>query len=56
VDGSRWSFGTPDEFMTPREVGAIEVYSGAFVPAEFQSFEGSCRVVVIWTRWKLGTR
>lgn len=56
VDGSRWRLGTPDEFMSPQEVAAIEVYSGAFVPAEFQSIEGSCRVVVIWTKWKLGTR
>lgn len=56
VDGNRWWFGTPDEFMTPQEVAAIEVYSGTFVPVEFQSFEGSCRVIVIWTKWKLGTR
>lgn len=56
VDGSRWRFGTPDEFMTPQEVAAIEVYSDTFVPVEFQSFEGSCRVIVIWTKWKLGTR
>lgn len=56
VDGIRWNFGTPDDFMVPQEVGAIEVYSSAFVPAEFQSFEGACRVVVIWTKWRLGTR
>lgn len=56
VDGNRWQFGTPDEFMTPQEVAAIEIYNGVFVPAEFQSFEGSCRVVVIWTKWHLKTR
>lgn len=56
VDGSRWRFGTPDEFMTAAEVGAIEVYNDPFVPPEFQSFEGSCRVILIWTKWKLGTR
>ena len=56
VDGTRWWFGKPDEFMTPQEVAAIEVYSDSFVPPQFQSFEGSCRVVVIWTKWKLGTR
>ncbi|MEX0908692.1 MAG: carboxypeptidase regulatory-like domain-containing protein [Gemmatimonadaceae bacterium] len=56
VDGSRWRVGTPDEFMTPQEVDAIEVYDGAAVPPQFQSFEGTCRVVVIWTKWKLGTQ
>jgi hypothetical protein len=56
VDGNRWRAGTPDEFMTPQEVAAIEVYNGPFVPPQFQSFEGACRVVVIWTKWKLGAR
>lgn len=56
VDGSRWRVGTPDDFMTPQEVAAIEVYEDATVPPQFQSFEGSCRVVVIWTKWKLGTQ
>lgn len=55
VDGNKW-FGDVEDMIAPREVGAIEVYSGAFIPAEFQSFEGACRVVVIWTKWKLGTR
>ncbi|MGK2934052.1 MAG: carboxypeptidase regulatory-like domain-containing protein [Gemmatimonadaceae bacterium] len=54
VDGTRWRESTPDDFMTPREVAAIEVYDGADVPPQFQSFEGTCRVVVIWTKWKLG--
>ncbi|MCR4339395.1 MAG: carboxypeptidase-like regulatory domain-containing protein [Gemmatimonadaceae bacterium] len=56
VDGSRWREGLPDDFMTPQEVAAIEVYDGTAVPPQFQSFEGSCRVVVIWTKWKLGVR
>ncbi|MEX1187551.1 MAG: carboxypeptidase regulatory-like domain-containing protein [Gemmatimonadaceae bacterium] len=56
VDGSRWREATPDDFMTPQEVAAIEVYDGAAVPPQFQSFEGTCRVVVIWTKWKLGVR
>lgn len=56
VDGNRWRESTPDEFMTPQEVAAIEIYDGADVPPQFQSFEGTCRVVVIWTKWKLGTR
>lgn len=56
VDGTRWREGTPDDFMTPQEVAAIEVYDGADVPPQFQSFEGTCRVVVVWTKLKLGTR
>lgn len=55
VDGFRWH-GSADDFVTPSEVAAIEVYSDSFVPAEFQSFEGACQVVVIWTKWKLGIR
>lgn len=35
---------------------AIELYNSPFVPAEFSDFEGACRVVVIWTKWKLGLR
>ncbi len=56
VDGNRWRESLPDDFMTPQEVAAIEVYEDATVPPQFQSFEGTCRVVVIWTKWKLGTR
>ena len=55
VDGMRW-LGDPDDFVAASEVAAIESYSGTYVPAEFQSFEGGCRVVVIWTKWKVGDR
>ena len=54
VDGIKWQT-DPDEFMTPSEVAAIEVYPPNFVPAEFYDFN-SCSVVVIWTKWKLRTR
>ena len=54
VDGMRW-LGSPDDAMSPSEVGAIEAYSSSFVPAEFQNFD-MCAVVVIWTKWKLGIR
>ena len=54
VDGIKWQ-ADPDEFMTPSEVAAIEVYPPNFVPAEFHDFN-SCSVVVIWTKWKLRTR
>jgi hypothetical protein len=56
VDGSRWRESTPDDFLTPQEVAAIEVYDDTSVPPQFNSFEGSCRVVVIWTKLKLGVR
>lgn len=55
VDGMRW-LGDPDDFVSASEVAAIEVYSGTYVPAEFQSFDGGCRVVVIWTKWKVQVR
>lgn len=55
VDGMRW-LGDPDDFVAASEVAAIESYSGTYVPAEFQGFGGPCRVVVIWTKWKLQVR
>ncbi|MEX1187550.1 MAG: carboxypeptidase-like regulatory domain-containing protein [Gemmatimonadaceae bacterium] len=55
VDGMRWR-GNVDEFMSPDEVAAIEVYSQAFAPAEFRDNFNNCRVVVIWSKWKLGIR
>jgi hypothetical protein len=55
VDGMRWR-GNVDEFMSPDEVAAIEVYSQAFAPAEFRDNFDNCRVVVIWSKWKLGIR
>ena len=54
VDGIKWQ-AHPDDFMTPSEVAAIEVYPPSFVPAEFHDFN-SCAAVVIWTKWKLRTR
>lgn len=55
VDGMRWQGDSSDVdgFVAPSEVAAIEVYSEGMVPAEFQSFERGCRVVVVWTKWKL---
>lgn len=70
LDGVQWRGGimsgsvggggmqTPlDDFVLPDEVEAIEVYSGGFTPAEFQTLStranDRCSTVVIWTRWKL---
>ena len=70
VDGNHWrgeglgaapgggGMQTPlDGFIMPDEIEAIEVYSGGFIPAEFQTLttraNDRCSTVVIWTRWKL---
>ncbi len=55
VDGQKWH-ADADDFVAPGEVAAIELYNSPFVPAEFSEFEGACRVVVIWTKWKVGLR
>jgi hypothetical protein len=57
VDGMPWlGEDSPSDFMSPQEVGAIEVYSDATTPAEFQRALRSCSTVVIWTRMRLGLR
>lgn len=57
VDGMPWlGDDSPSDFMSPQEIGAIEVYSESSTPAEFQRALGGCSTVVIWTRVKLGLR
>lgn len=61
VDGRLWSAtagSNPDEYLSGSEIGAVEVYSSLFAPAEFQSFSSGrpCKIVAVWTRWKLGPR
>jgi hypothetical protein len=49
----------PENFVQGVEIGAIEVYTEAFVPGEFRAFTRlgkPCRAVVIWTKWKIGLR
>ncbi|HUR92297.1 MAG TPA: carboxypeptidase regulatory-like domain-containing protein [Gemmatimonadaceae bacterium] len=57
VDGNFWRGSSPEDFIMPDEIEAIEVYSGSFTPAEFQTLttrgNDRCSTVVIWTRWKL---
>lgn len=57
VDGNFWRGGTPEDFVMPDEIEAIEVYSGSFTPAEFQALStranDRCSSVIVWTRWKL---
>lgn len=55
IDGVKW-LADADEIVSPNEVGAIEVYNSPIVPPEFSDFAGTCRVIVIWTKWKLGLR
>jgi hypothetical protein len=57
IDGLRWEPDFPGEFdesIFPQHVAAIEVYSGASVPLEFeQSHTRGCATVVIWTRTRV---
>jgi hypothetical protein len=40
-----------DLLPPPRDIGAIEVYSGAgTIPPQFSGFDRSCGVIVVWTR------
>jgi len=48
-------FGSTDDFVNeivvPSSVAAMEVYPrGTGAPPEFQSMNGSCGVVLIWTK------
>lgn len=54
VDGTHWQT-HPDQFMMPSEIAAMETYTAALAPIEYQRLDG-CSVVLIWTKWKLGIR
>ena len=46
--------GELDDAVFPEDVAAIEVYSGAAVPPEFESGEGrGCLTLLVWTRTKV---
>jgi hypothetical protein len=57
VDGTAWQqleAGDIDDFVKPHELAAIEIYSPATTPAEFQAARGgSCMTVVAWTYRRL---
>ena len=53
VDDMPWLGGGVEDFIMPAEVGAIEVYSSAFTPAEFRRAGEPCETVVVWTKPKL---
>lgn len=53
VDEIEWrGQDTPEDYIMPNEIEAIEVYTRGFTPAIFLT-ERTCTTVVIWTRWKL---
>jgi hypothetical protein len=39
-----------DSEMLPKDIAAIEVYSGAYVPPQFSQGMGGCGAIVIWTK------
>ena len=41
---------SPNTFVRPNDVEAMEIYRGADTPAEFQRMNGGCGAIVIWTR------
>jgi hypothetical protein len=59
VDGFLQPLGDPDEYLSGAEIGAVEVYDSQFSPPEFYAFTrggGTCKSVVIWTKWKIDWR
>jgi len=62
VDGVLWSAmagSDPDEYLSGSEIGAVEVYSANSAPPEFLAYSRTgmpCKIIVVWTRWKLGPR
>ena len=57
LDGTQWQQlepGDVDQFVKPYELGAIEVYSPATTPAEYQpSGRTGCSTIVAWTLRRL---
>ena len=58
MDGRLWESraGSPGDFYSGSEIGAVEAYDALSAPAEFISFDfngQTCASVVIWTKWKL---
>lgn len=48
---------TPDSFLNPAELGAVEVYNYLNAPGEYLSIAPTgrtCNIVVIWTKFRLG--
>ena len=43
------STGQLEQVVTPDDIEALEVHSGAYTPAEYRNYDG-CGVIAIWTR------
>jgi hypothetical protein len=56
VDGATWMGGGIEDFISPGEVAAVEVYSIGFTPGQFMGSFRPCETVVIWTKQKIGVR
>jgi len=59
VDGAPWQQLDPgdlDTFVQPNEVAAVEVYSGASIPAQFVTPSQNCSAVVVWTKTRVDRR
>ena len=56
VDGIPWAstlVGDLDDAVVPQHIAALEVYSGAAVPIEFEALSSrGCLTIVVWTRTK----
>jgi hypothetical protein len=39
-----------DDVLTPTTLGGIEVYPRANAPSEYQNLNGTCGVVLLWTK------
>ena len=56
VDDIQWQSFTPGDinnFVTGREVVAVEVYQDATTPAQYMRAGGNCTTIVLWTRFKI---
>jgi len=52
VDSMPWvGAGSPNDFMQPEEIGAVEVYSSGTAPAEYS--RSNCDVILLWTKARL---
>lgn len=59
VDGAPWQQLDPgdlDTFVQPNEIAAIEVYTGASIPAQFVTSGQNCSAVVVWTKTRVERR
>ena len=53
VNGHNMSFMNADDlddYVPPERVAGIEVYTGAFIPPQFQAGLAGCGSIVVWTR------